>query len=283
MSLAVGLTVLTAISLRLTRPISEVTSRIEEIIQENEFSRPIDIDRSDEIGHLARRFNYMAATLLSAQRSLTEYASVTVLARNRAAAGHRETLEVLGRASQYRDNETASHVARVGYYAQELGSLVGLDSTALELLLFGAPLHDVGKIGIADSILFKPGPLTDDEFTIVKSHTTIGAAILADSRSEYLRTGAAIALYHHEWFDGTGYPNGVVGTDIPMFARIVAIVDTFDAVTTDRPYKKAWSFDRAMTLMREESGSHLDPDLVDLFVGNADKIRAIMDSIPNQS
>jgi HD-GYP domain-containing protein (c-di-GMP phosphodiesterase class II) len=271
-----GVALMIFVSRHLTRPIVEVVGHIDSITESGEFTRPLDADRNDELGHLARRFNYMASSLVQTQKKLADIATVATVARNRAASGERATLEVLGRAAEHRDNETAAHVKRVGKYAELLGSLCGLDQRQRDLILYAAPLHDVGKIGTPDSILFKPGKLTPEEFDTVKKHTTIGFGILQDSTSEFLRAGATIALYHHEWYDGSGYPNGIAGTDIPLFARIVAVVDTFDAVTSDRPYKKAWGIDRAIDLIREESGSHLDPELAQLFADNIEHVSEIM-------
>jgi HD-GYP domain-containing protein (c-di-GMP phosphodiesterase class II) len=281
--LLIGVGVLLLFSRHLAQPLREITVHIDQVTRSGEFSRPLEVDRSDEVGLLARRFNYMASTVVSARKRLTDFATVTTVARNRAAAGELETLEVLGRAAEQRDHETAAHVLRVGRYAQFLGSLAGLDNRQTELLLYAAPLHDVGKIGIPDSILLKKGKLTDDEFAVVKTHTTIGFRILQDSRSEYLQAGATIAMYHHEWFDGSGYPNGIAGTDIPLFARIVGVVDTFDAVTTDRPYKKGWTLQQAMEVLEAESGTHLDPELARAFIENADAVREIMIWRPRQS
>ena len=281
-TLALGGVLLVAISRHVTMPLQQVTQNIEQVIQSNEFFRPIESDRSDEIGYLARRFNYMASSLITAQRKLTDLATVATVSRNRAAAGEQETLDVLGRAAEYRDHETALHVLRVGHYSELLGKLLDLDERTVRVLLYAAPLHDVGKIGVPDAVLFKPSALTQDEFETIKSHTTIGHAILEGSRSEYLTAGATIALYHHEWMDGTGYPKGIAGPDIPLFARIVALADTFDAVTTDRPYKKARNADEAFALIAYESGSHFDPQIVDLFLSNIDSVLRIMSSRPSQ-
>lgn len=275
-TLTVGTAVLLLASNQLTRPIRAVSDQIEEITQSGEYSRPVVVDRGDELGQLARRFNYMASTLVSARKNLADFATVATVARSRASAGEQETLEVLGRAAEFRDKETAAHVLRVGRYARLLGELSGLNERQSDVLLYAAPLHDVGKIGIPDSILFKPGPLTDDEFAMIKTHTTIGYKILRDSRSEYLRTGATIALYHHERIDGTGYPACIGGADIPLVGRIVAIADSFDAVTSDRPYKKAWGLDQALELLSEGAGTHYDSDLVSLFLEHVENFREIL-------
>ncbi len=136
-------------------------------------------------------------------------------------------------------------------------------------------MHDIGKLAIPDSILLKPGVLTAEEFEVIKTHTTIAFQILKDSRSPYLRAGAEIALTHHEWFDGTGYPEGLAGNDIPLFGRIVGLADAFDAVTSKRPYKNAWNLDQAFAMLVEEKGTHFDPRLVELFQEQRAEIEGI--------
>jgi len=186
-----------------------------------------------------------------------------------------ETLNVLGKAAEYKDPETASHVVRVAHYSKLLAREYGLDEKEQELIFYAAPFHDLGKVGIEDKILLKPGKLDEAEFKIMKTHAMIGYDILKDSKSEYLRSGAQIALTHHEKFDGSGYPKGLVGQEIPIFGRIVAVVDVFDALTSNRPYKRAWSFEEALQLLKDESGSHFDPKLVDIFIQNIDEAKEI--------
>jgi HD-GYP domain-containing protein (c-di-GMP phosphodiesterase class II) len=136
-------------------------------------------------------------------------------------------------------------------------------------------MHDIGKMGIPDSILLKPARLTAEEFDTIKTHTTIAYDILKESRSVYLKTGAEIALTHHEWFNGNGYPRGLRGKSIPLFGRIVGLADAFDAVTSRRPYKEAWDLDRAFAMLEEEAETHFDPRLVELFLENGNEVRRI--------
>lgn len=172
----------------------------------------------------------------------------------------------LGRAAEYKDNETGLHVIRMSHYAAIIGSAIGMDERNVELLLNAAPMHDVGKIGIPDSILQKPGKLTPEEWEVMRNHAQIGADIIGDaSGSELLEMARVVALTHHEKWDGSGYPNGLAGEQIPQVGRIVAIADVFDALTSVRPYKPAWSVERALELFRDSQGSHFDPDLVSLF------------------
>jgi PAS domain S-box-containing protein/diguanylate cyclase (GGDEF)-like protein len=188
--------------------------------------------------------------------------------KNSLAATESARLEVLRRlaiTSQYRDNETHEHTERVGRMAEEIGRSLGLESSQLALLRLAAPLHDIGKIGVADAILLKPGPLTASERQAMERHTLIGADVLSESGSEALRMAEEIAVAHHEKWDGTGYPHGLKGEAIPLVGRIVAIADVFDALTHARPYKEAWSVGRTVAHISGESGAHFDPKLVDVF------------------
>lgn len=186
-----------------------------------------------------------------------------------------ESLIVLGRTAEYKDPETASHVARVGHYSKLLAEKYGLSKEEQEIIFYASPFHDIGKVGIADGILLKPAKLTDEEFAIMKKHAQIGYEILKDSKSKYLKMGAQIALTHHEKYNGKGYPNGLKGEDIPIAGRIVAIADVFDALVSIRPYKKSWTFERAIELLKEEKSEHFDPKLVDIFINNIDKVKDI--------
>lgn len=186
-----------------------------------------------------------------------------------------EALEVLSKTAEYKDPETGSHIARVSHYSKMLAEAYGLDEKEQEILFYAAPLHDIGKVGIEDSVLLKPGKLTDEEFDRMKLHSTIGANILKNSTNPYLTAGAIVAEFHHEKYNGKGYPNGLIAEEIPLYARIVAIADVFDALTSVRPYKKAWSFEEAMELIEREKGEHFDPHLADLFVASIDRVREI--------
>lgn len=178
----------------------------------------------------------------------------------------RETLIRLARVGEYRDEETGNHVIRMARYSSLVAKAIGMDADYVETVERAAPLHDIGKIAIPDHILRKPGKLEPEELCAMRKHPTIGHEILKDSPSKYLRMGALIALGHHEKHDGTGYPNGLSGDDIPLPARIVAIADVYDALTSTRPYKDAWDSDRAFAYLSEHRGTHLDPELTDAFL-----------------
>lgn len=189
----------------------------------------------------------------------------------------RETVVRLSRAAEYRDPETGAHILRMAHYSELIAKGFGLARAEQELLLEAAPMHDIGKVGIADHILLKPGRLTPEEFEIMKQHAIYGYEILKGSSSTVLQAGAEIARAHHEKFDGSGYPNNLAGEAIPVFSRIVAVADVFDALTSERPYKKAWSLDRAAEHIKASSGTHFDPRCVDSFFANWDKVLEIRD------
>ena len=186
-----------------------------------------------------------------------------------------ETLRVLSRTAEYKDEETANHVKRVAGYTVLMARCLNLDVIEQNILHFAAPLHDIGKVGTPDSILLKPGKLDDDEMKIMREHVTIGANILKDSTSPYLQAGHIIAASHHEKYDGSGYPKALIGEDIPLYGRIVAIADVFDALTSVRPYKKAWPFEEALDFILQNAGSHFDPTLVKMFAEKRDDVYAI--------
>lgn len=184
----------------------------------------------------------------------------------------RETVIRLSKAAEYRDPETGAHILRMANYSELIARALGLPKADQELLLEAAPMHDIGKVGIADHILLKPGRLTPEEFEVMKRHAAFGYEILKGSQSRVLQAGAEIARDHHEKFDGTGYPNNLVGDAIPIFSRIVAVADVFDALTSERPYKKAWSLERASEHIKASSGTHFDPQCVDAFFANWDAV-----------
>ncbi|HLY48388.1 MAG TPA: HD domain-containing phosphohydrolase [Solirubrobacteraceae bacterium] len=176
-----------------------------------------------------------------------------------------EIAERLAMAAEYRDDETHQHAQRIGHTAALLGARLGLSATAIADLRRAAPLHDIGKIAIPDTILLKPGRLTAEEFEIIKTHTVVGARILSGSSSRLLQIASEVALSHHEKWDGTGYPRGLSGDEIPVTGRIVALADVFDALTHRRPYKEAWATETAAEEIRRSAGTHFDPDVVAAF------------------
>jgi len=187
----------------------------------------------------------------------------------------KETIIRLALAAEHRDTDTGSHIRRIQEYSMLLARHSGLDEAQSEDLGLASTMHDLGKIGIPDTILLKPGRLTPDETVVMRSHTEIGANILANSTSRLICASRDIALTHHEHFDGGGYPRGLRGRDIPLGGRIVCLADVFDALSSKRPYKEAWPFDKAVEAIVLGRGAHFDPELVDVFMGRKDEVRAI--------
>ena len=194
-----------------------------------------------------------------------------------------EIIKSLGRASVYRDNETGAHIDRVSEYSYRMAKKLDVDEEIAQILKEASRMHDVGKIGIPDHILKKQGKLDDDEYDVMKTHTEIGADILGKHDYYILKMAAAIPLQHHERYDGKGYPKGLKGEEIALCARIVSVCDVFDALTTKRPYKDPWSFEKALNLLSEEKGRQFDPKIVEAFISDIDRIRIIHDTYRDES
>jgi putative two-component system response regulator len=183
-----------------------------------------------------------------------------------------DTIYRLSMASEYRDEETGAHIKRVSRYSAAIARKMGMDENTIETILYAAPMHDLGKIGIPDQILMKRGKLDPAEWKIIKFHTVIGAKILHGAEAEFIKLGEVIALSHHEKWDGSGYPNGEKGQQIPIAGRIVAIADVFDALTSKRPYKEAFPTEVSLAIVKQGRGTHFDPDVADAFFGIQDEI-----------
>jgi putative two-component system response regulator len=181
----------------------------------------------------------------------------------------------LAQAVESRDGVTGIHIKRTGYYSAAIAKAMGLPPQDVELGLYAAPMHDIGKIGVPDQILLKPGPLDAEEWKIMKLHTTIGGKILSNSDSDVIQMAEQIALTHHEKWDGSGYPDGLKGAKIPLWGRIAAIVDVFDALTRDRPYKKALPIDQSLEILKKATGTHFDPEVSDAFFSIQEEILSI--------
>jgi len=192
-----------------------------------------------------------------------------------------EIIRRLGRAAEYKDNETGMHVIRMSKYSQIIALAHGVSADEAELILNAAPMHDIGKIGIPDYVLRKPGKLDDDEWKMMETHTHIGTKIIGEHSSDILQTAAIVAYEHHEKWNGKGYPRGLKGNDIHLYSRIVAIADVFDALTSERPYKKAWPIDEAVSLISSEVGQHFDPDLIPAFIESEPELLKIKREFPD--
>ncbi len=188
-----------------------------------------------------------------------------------------EIIRRLGRAAEYRDDMTGFHIIRMSHYSQLLSMAAGMLEDEAEVVLNASPMHDIGKIGIPDNVLLKPGKLDAEEWKIMQTHVNIGVEILSGSDSVLMNMAAEIAQNHHEKWDGSGYPCALAGEEIPLIGRIVAIVDVFDALTTERSYKKAWPVEEAVDYIKEQSGKHFDPVLVELFIGILPDVLKIRD------
>ncbi len=187
----------------------------------------------------------------------------------------REVLQRLARAGEYRDNETGAHVMRMAHSCRMLARAAGLDEAQAELIYLASQMHDIGKIGVPDSVLLNPGRLSAEEWAVMQSHVSMSGEILSNPRSDLLKMARVIALTHHEKYDGTGYPAGLVGEDIPIEGRIAAICDVFDALTSIRPYKAAWTVDEAVAFVRDNAGAMHDPRLVALFLDLVPEVVAL--------
>ena len=210
--------------------------------------------------------------LYAHERRLSEL----VLARTRELEQTRlEIIRRLGRAAEFKDDETGQHVIRMSHFTRILAEAIGMPPAEVDVLFNAAPMHDVGKIGIPEAILLKPGKLTDEEWQVMRRHPAIGAGIIGKHDHPLLETARIVALTHHEKWDGSGYPRGLKGERIPLVGRIVAIADVFDALISERPYKHAWPEAEAVAYLQREAGNHFDPRLVELFVQRLPEIRQI--------
>jgi len=202
-----------------------------------------------------------------------------VVAQRRTEAAHLDTIRRLVLAAEYKHHDTAAHIERIGLYSELVARRLTLSPSDIEIIRYGSPMHDVGKIGIPDGILMKPGSLTPDEWRIMRTHPAIGAHILQGSTSPVIQAGEAIALSHHEKWDGSGYPAGLAGEAIPLFGRICAVVDVFDALTTNREYRDALTTDTVFDMLSREAGRHFDPEIVRAFLGSRKEVEQIKSNL----
>lgn len=186
-----------------------------------------------------------------------------------------ETIFCLAMAAEYRDAGTGAHIQRMAHFSKHIAQILGLSEQQQDMILKAAPMHDIGKVGITDAIILKPGKLSPAEFELMKQHAKIGYELLSANSSPLLNVAAEIAYTHHEKFDGTGYPRGLKADEIPLFGRIVAVADVFDALTSARPYRKAYSIEYATNLLHKQSGKHFDPQCVEAFFTDFDDILTI--------
>ena len=254
-----------------------------------------DLGETDRLLILKKPFDNIEvrqlASALSAKWNLARQANRTLkdlqeMVREQTRAiysAHEETIYRLVKASLCRDEETGAHIRRTGLYSELLAASAGWDAERVDQLRLAAPMHDVGKIGIPDAILRKPGPLTPEDTALMRTHAALGANLLSGSASPLLRMAQEIAMYHHERWDGTGYPFGIAGPRIPEAARIVAIVDVYDALSHDRVYRKELPEGEVLEMMRRGRGTHFDPRLLDIFLSLLPEMRAIALALPDEA
>jgi putative two-component system response regulator len=227
----------------------------------------LEIGVTDFLNKPINNTEFLARTknMLALNRSHRHLAEEVRRATAKLVEQERETIFCLAKAAEYRDPETGAHILRMAHYSQLIARQLGLTQEQQDLILQAAPMHDIGKVGTPDLILLKPGKLTPEEFQVMKLHATIGFEVLSSNSSPLMKVAAEIAYTHHEKFDGSGYPRGLQGDQIPLFGRIVAVADGVDALTSERPYKRAWSVEDASKLIRDGAGSHFDPVCVQAF------------------
>lgn len=264
----------------LSYPIQELVEGTQKIAK-GDLSFRLNVDSQDEIGHLADAFNKMVERLrrhIENEKEFVAAKAIVDIEKERLKeleAISIETILKLSKTAEYKDQDTGSHILRVSHYAQALARKMNLGERFVKDIFYAAPMHDIGKIGIPEKILLKSGKLTEEEFEIIKTHTSIGSAILNGSSSEFLQMAFVIALTHHERWDGTGYPQGLKGDEIPIEGRIVAIVDAFDALVSKRPYKEPYEDWNALDIITRSRGTHFDPEICDHFIAIKDEIFAI--------
>ena len=258
---------------RLLAPLDTLRAGLARIGQ-GDLDSPIELRNVTELGLLADTIDDMAVQIKQS-RAETRARELEIIATQR------EVIHILGEVVESRSHETGNHIDRVAECAALLAELAGLNRRQCELLRMAAPMHDVGKIGIPDAILNKPGKLTDAEYEVMKTHAALGHAILSQSDRPILRAAAIVAHQHHEHWNGGGYPRGLAGEEIHIFGRIVAIVDVFDALTSDRCYRPAMPLSEALAIMTGQRGTQFDPELFDLFMRDLDRFRDLMEQHSN--
>lgn len=249
------------VSSSVTRHLDRLVKQAEEYSTGN-FKGHLDEKKgAEEIRKLSKAFNVMGQEIARRIHELKE--------------AQKEIVLHLCKAAEYRDPDTGQHIWRMSQYCAVLARACGMSQEEWDLFLHASPMHDIGKIGISDTILLKPGRLDDKEYKVMKTHTTIGDGILSDGKSQLLKIAQIVAHFHHEKWDGSGYPHGLKGEEIPLLARIACIADVFDALTMKRPYKEAWTVEEAVREIESQSGKDFDPHLVALFKENLQEILAI--------
>lgn len=275
-------TIIVIVTARLiANPLVVLSRAMHLVVETGNLNARVAIVSDDETAEVADSFNKMIEALDRSYGEVRFLAAKEQTARQEVSQREHETLKLIGALAEFKDTDTAAHISRVGLYSQLLAAGVGESQESQDLVYFSSPLHDIGKLAIPDSILLKPGPLTPEEYSRMQTHAQEGYSLLRETRSRYLQTGAIISLTHHEKFDGTGYPTGTAGEDIPLYGRIVGLADVFDALVSRRPYKEPWPVDEAINYLESEAGKHFDPALVRVFLGALGQVRQIMETHPD--
>ncbi len=250
----------------LTKPVErmELRARVRSLLKVKAYNDHMHNYRQELENEVARQ----TMELTTANKRIME-------AHTRLRESSLEAIFRLSRAAEYKDGDTAQHLLNIGHLSAFLAEKMGLNKVTVERILYASIMHDIGKIGIPDHILTKNGPLNDSEWVLMKKHTIFGAQILKDSKSSFLQLGEIIAMTHHEKWDGSGYPNGLAGREIPLAGRIVAVADVFDSLMSKRHYKPALSLERTLDIIKEGRGSHFDPAVVDIFLDNIEHVIAM--------
>ena len=255
---------------KLLKPIEDLSSLVEHITKTQNYAQSIVVKGKDEVAKLAKAFDTMLHGIVSA---LNENAKLTKEIEDT----QREVVFTMGAIGESRSKETGNHVKRVAEYSKLLAVSYGLDEEEAELLKQASPMHDIGKVAIPDAVLNKPGRFNAEERLIMDTHAQLGYDMLHHSERPLLKAAAIVAHQHHEKYDGSGYPQGLQGEGIHIYGRITAVADVFDALGSDRVYKKAWDDERIFSLFKEERGKHFDPKLIDLFFENLEHFLKIRD------
>ena len=258
---------------------SEIIASVKNLaVAEPDFSKRLKVQHDDEIGEITKWFNTLQSKLEIDYKQLENLKKFTEKSLEKEIEDtQKEVVFTMGSIGETRSKETGNHVRRVAEYSELFALYSGLSPKEAELLKQASPMHDIGKVGIPDNILNKPGKHTKEEFEIMKTHSVLGYDMLKHSKRPLLKIAAIVALEHHEKWDGSGYPKGLKGEDINIYGRITAVADVFDALGSDRIYKKAWEDERIYALFREQRGKHFDPTLVDIFFDNLDEFLHIRD------
>jgi putative two-component system response regulator len=242
-------------------------------------SKPSDADQlkkyADDLVKVCQSEKQKRKELQVANKQLVKFADDLNKTVKELQGAYLDTINRLVLAAEYKDEDTGDHIVRMSRYSAFIAEKLGLPARKVQNIRYAAPMHDVGKIGIPDNILMKPGKLTDEEFDFMKTHSIIGATILADSKADILQLAWQIAVSHHEKWNGRGYPQGFSGDKIPIAGRIVGLADVFDALTSKRPYKVPYPVEVACDIIKKERGQHFDPELVDIFMENIDEFEKI--------